>query len=148
MLADSPQSYDVAAAEVAAHGAEWWDAFAGDSAAGPAGTAGAVDRRTVVLAEVDGQAVGMVAAHVDGATAHVGALWVEPAWRGRGIATALLDAVGTWAHDVRAERLELGVAEGNEAARLYCALGFEATGERRATRWGIAEVVMAKPVGC
>ena len=61
--------------------------------------------------------------------------------------TALLDAVGTWAHDVRAQRVERGVAEGNDAARLYRALGFEAAGERRATRGGTAEVVMAKPVG-
>lgn len=57
-------------------------------------------------------------------------LWVAPAARGRGVGTALVDAVATAAVEHGCSRLALQVQERNTGARrLYERLGFTATGE-------------------
>jgi ribosomal protein S18 acetylase RimI-like enzyme len=59
-------------------------------------------------------------------------LWVAPGARGRGVARRLVQARVGWARDRGAARLEVAVAENNEAAKaLYRDLGFAPTGERR-----------------
>jgi GNAT superfamily N-acetyltransferase len=61
--------------------------------------------------------------------AHVYAMWVEPAARGRGLGRELVEAVAAWALGRGADELELGVTEGNAAAdALYRSAGFTATG--------------------
>jgi len=52
-----------------------------------------------------------------GAGAELISLWVDPAARGRGVATLLIDAVATWAAAAGASRLELSVMAENESAR-------------------------------
>jgi RimJ/RimL family protein N-acetyltransferase len=60
------------------------------------------------------------------------ALWVEPAERGRSTATALVDAVVSWAREDGARVISLWVADGNtQARRLYERLGFAPTGKRQ-----------------
>ena len=62
----------------------------------------------------------------------LGAMWVAPAWRGRGTAAALIAAVTGWARAEGAERLALWVPADNARARAcYQRQGFLATGRTR-----------------
>ena len=59
-------------------------------------------------------------------------MWVHPDHRRTGVATALLEAVTTWATDDGASRLTLWVARTNDsAANLYRRAGFTATGDSK-----------------
>lgn len=59
-------------------------------------------------------------------------VWVAPEWRGRGLARALVGTVIAWAHTTHRSRIELWVADGNDAAiALYTGLGFAPTGLRQ-----------------
>lgn len=61
----------------------------------------------------------------------LGAMWVAPEWRGRGVAERLVIAVIDWLNDLGADVVRLSVTLGNEAAaRFYRRLGFMETGER------------------
>jgi GNAT superfamily N-acetyltransferase len=72
---------------------------------------------------------------------HVVAMWVDPSWRGRGVAHAVLRALEEWATG-RGLRLHLDVSTGNAAARRsYERYGFVATGETRPLREGSEERV-------
>ncbi|HEY7659349.1 MAG TPA: GNAT family N-acetyltransferase [Actinomycetota bacterium] len=69
--------------------------------------------------------------------AHLYGMWVEPAWRRRGVGRALVDGVVEWARADGVRALVLGVTEGNDgAADLYSACGFVDTGERHPLRDG------------
>lgn len=58
----------------------------------------------------------------------LGAMWVAPAWRGRGVASALADAVVTWAIADGGRILGLWVPTDNaRAVRFYERQGFEPT---------------------
>jgi GNAT superfamily N-acetyltransferase len=59
-------------------------------------------------------------------TVMIGGMWVAPAYRRQGLGRILMEAVMTWAESQGAERLELGVVEGNvPAISLYERLGFK-----------------------
>lgn len=95
-----------------------------------------------VLAIAGGRAVGMGAGFQDApGWLHVVAMWVDPAWRGRGIAGQVLDALVGWAEQ-RGLRIHLDVATGNPAARaVYERRGFVRTGELRPLREGSPDTV-------
>ena len=138
MLAVAPAAYDTDP-DVAGRPPSHWATWVGTDSDGT--------RRTVQLAEVGGCAVGMAAAHIDpdGHCAHLGAMWVQPTHRGRGVARALLAAAETWAHRSGARTVVLGVAATNTgAARLYAAAGYTHTGDGRTTRWGDTEHTLTK----
>ena len=62
----------------------------------------------------------------------VGGMWVEPAWRGRGVGRALLQEVISWGRERGLKRLGLWAPDHNPAAiALYARAGFRDTGERR-----------------
>jgi GNAT superfamily N-acetyltransferase len=62
----------------------------------------------------------------------LGAMWVAPAWRGRGAASMLAAAVIAWARSEGAARLGLWVPADNPRARtFYERQGFLATGRSR-----------------
>jgi ribosomal protein S18 acetylase RimI-like enzyme len=140
MLTSDPTSFNVSPRVTRSHDPAWWEQWALDAVA-------ATDK-IVFFAEVNASAVGMIAAHVDDGVVHTGALWIEPDHRHAGLAGALLNAVETWARDVRATTVELSVAEHNDGARrLYERRHYRATGERVPTRFSHHEIVMNKPVG-
>jgi GNAT superfamily N-acetyltransferase len=52
-------------------------------------------------------------------------MWVDPTRRGQGVGLALLDSVVLWATSMKASAVQLGVANGQEAAvRMYLKAGF------------------------
>jgi GNAT superfamily N-acetyltransferase len=62
----------------------------------------------------------------------VGAMWVAPPWRGRGVAAMLAGAVIAWARSEGATRIGLWVpADNARARRFYEHQGFRATGRSR-----------------
>lgn len=91
------------------------------------------------LAFVDGEPAGMVACQVyrgPDADPDVLAMWVDPRFRGRGVADALILAAKDWARAEGHRRVRLGVTIGNEVARrLYLRHGFVPTGEQEPLRY-------------
>ena len=87
---------------------------------------------TRFAAEVDGQVAGTVGVGPGEftGTAALTSLWVAPAHRGRGVGTALIEAVVTWARERDLSQILLWVTEGNHHAEaLYLRNGFVRTGD-------------------
>jgi ribosomal protein S18 acetylase RimI-like enzyme len=62
----------------------------------------------------------------------VGGMWVDPAWRRRGVGRALLQEVMVWGRSRGLRRLGLWAPDHNPAAiALYSRAGFRTTGDRR-----------------
>lgn len=85
----------------------------------------------------------------DRAVVHLMAMWVHPARRGSGAASALVQSVLAWAEGRGASSLRLDVIEDNDRARrLYERHGFRATGHFTVrTRDGAREVQMERRIG-
>lgn len=84
------------------------------------------------LAVIDGTVIGYVIYWLLAREIDIHNLAVAPAYRRRGIARALLEAVIADARRERAARITLEVRKSNDAAqRLYHSLGFMAKGVRR-----------------
>lgn len=101
--------------------------------------AGAASERDLpVVAELDGELVGLAWARIDEhdpSLVHVHQVWVAPHGRGHGAGSALVDAVCTWARSAGAEQVELCVTCGNSPARrLYERAGFIPVGDPQALR--------------
>ncbi|WP_332876928.1 GNAT family N-acetyltransferase [Massilia sp. S19_KUP03_FR1] len=96
-----------------------------------------------LLARCDGGPAGLIwgkleAAHdPDGGSteAHVYQVWVAPAYRGRAVGRALLDAVIDWARSKNAHAVNLSVAlTASAATRLYRRAGFVPVGKPQLLR--------------
>jgi predicted GNAT family N-acyltransferase len=85
-----------------------------------------VARHAVAVAP-DGAVVGTMRLVARGTIVKVGRVAVDRAWRGRGIASELLDRAMEYAQGVRAEELRL--AAQTSAADLYRKAGYRAVGE-------------------
>ena len=87
-------------------------------------------RFTAFVAEHAGAMVGMVTASEryytswGGCTLYIQDIYVEPAWRGRGIGAALLGCIAALALEHGSPLVELTVREDNPACGLYRRLGF------------------------
>lgn len=91
-----------------------------------------------------GTAVGIPDRHEDGSR-EVVAVWVEPEFRGRGVAQQLVLSLVEWATDASATAIAMWVSDGNdEARRVYERCGFTATGERDVTPNGHGEQRMRR----
>jgi GNAT superfamily N-acetyltransferase len=85
------------------------------------------------VAVLDERAVGMVGGYTPAGAQAVLliAMWARPDLRGRGIGDALVADVLAWARENGWSRVELRVADGNDAARrLFTRHGFVPTGRR------------------
>jgi GNAT superfamily N-acetyltransferase len=88
----------------------------------------------IFVASAGGTGVGVVAGlpRESAGERGLGAMWVAPAWRGRGVAAALTDAVIAWARSDGCGRIGLWVsADSARARRFYQRQGFRATGRSR-----------------
>jgi ribosomal protein S18 acetylase RimI-like enzyme len=64
--------------------------------------------------------------------AHLVSMWVDPCYRRRGVARALVDRAVRWAADHQGREVVLWVVDQNTAARtLYERIGFRPTGQRQ-----------------
>jgi len=133
-LADAPQAFSTTLDTQQALAPEAWAARLGAAAAS--------GNDYPLLAELQGQAVGLAWAKVDADDAgivNLFQLWVAPGARGQGVAAALLEAAIGWARARQAQALQLGVNCDNLAAiRLYQRSGFVDTGLREPFRPGSA----------
>ncbi|NBC16802.1 MAG: GNAT family N-acetyltransferase [Bacteroidetes bacterium] len=87
------------------------------------------ETRRIVVAEEEGAVVGFVTAqrwapppiYTFSEEVYLNELYVDPAYRRRGIGQALVAAIRSWSEDLGAERLRLGVLAENEAGRAFWA---------------------------
>lgn len=135
-LRDSPDAFETTWATVAAFPPEEWERQ--------------LDRLATFVAVIDGRDEGLVrgAPHDHDADAgYLISMWVAPEARGRGVGSALVDAVVKWAEGRGSRRLVLDVGEANaEAVSLYASKGFVPTGAQGALpppREHIREIQMA-----
>lgn len=85
------------------------------------------DGHLVLLAEAEGEAVGLLSAHlghpipvyVPALFAHVDDLYVRPSWRGRGLGRRLLEEAERWAVGEGADHLQAGVLTLNEEGQAF-----------------------------
>lgn len=90
-----------------------------------AAVAAALDKGGAVLAWIDGVAVGAARFVPEGDHLYVGRVAVPPAWRGKGIAMALMRALEQQARRLGVGAIELGVRESLPSnVRLYEKLGY------------------------
>ena len=123
-LEGAPESY----------GATWADESSRDQAWWRARVAGAQNLVASFEGAVVGTAVGIPDRH-DAGSREIVAVWVDPEFRGRGLAQQLVLALVQWATDAEASAIALWVSDGNgQATRLYERCGFTATGERDVLR--------------
>lgn len=96
---------------------------------------------SVLIAEADGEIVGVLTAswqraiHVPGVYATVQDLWVDEAWRSRGVGAELVEAIASQARARGVSRLEVGLPRETFAAiasteSFYERNGFEHLGPR------------------
>lgn len=84
------------------------------------------DRGRGWVAELDGRMLGFAVA--DRSRANVWALFVDPAFEGRGVGRALHDTMMSWVFTADVERVWLGTDPGTRAARFYSAAGWRLVG--------------------
>jgi RimJ/RimL family protein N-acetyltransferase len=125
-LQDSPEAFGEDYAYVAAQPyAVWTDQVARSLGEGD---------RVIFVAEAQGHLVGMAGVNRSPMknTRHSGSVWgvyVQPEWRGKGVATALVQACVAWGRNKGLVTLRLGVIAANPAAiHCYENCGFRSCG--------------------
>lgn len=115
--------------------ARWWTAE---------GLARGIEAGRVWVGCVAGAVTGMAAYGLRDRVLELHRLYVHPAHQGRGVGSALLDAVMA-AERGNADRIELAVMDGNDAAHaFYEAQGFRETGREPDDLGGPAEIWMSR----
>lgn len=134
---ESPDSFRTTLAEESAEADEWWSDLVMVTAEHPRGF--------LLVAESGLDPIGMLFGRLDADVEilDIGAMWVDPEARRQGVGASLVEAALEWAREAGAERSELWVTVGNDAAeRLYAAAGYNPTGETEPLREGSQVTVM------
>jgi ribosomal protein S18 acetylase RimI-like enzyme len=111
-----------------------------------------LSRCATFVSEEAREAVGLAGGMIDeadGDRAVLISMWVAPASRGRGVGSALVNAVVEWAATAGKQRVDLLVIEGNAAAiALYEKCAFTFTGEQvHRDRDHAVELMMTRRLG-
>ena len=125
-LQEAPDSFGETFADVAARPLSYWE----DLTRSVTGSG----RHVMFLADEGQDVVGSIYGLRDreNEAGRVGGMWVEPAWRRRGVGRALLQEVFGWAREHKLSRLALWAPAHSPAALvLYGQEGFRETGKRR-----------------
>ena len=126
-LRDAPDSFGETLADAAARSMSYWEELT-RSVTEPG-------RHVMFVACEDEDVLGSAYGLLDrerGDAGRVGGVWVEPAWRRRGVGRALLQEVFGWARARGLSRLCLSAPAHSPAAiALYSRVGFRDTGDRR-----------------
>nr|WP_091552453.1 GNAT family N-acetyltransferase [Micromonospora pattaloongensis] len=126
MLADAPLAFIETLAEAAARPHREFASRVARLSVG--------DEAAQFVAEADGRLVahaGGLVAPDDPTITVIFAVYITPAWRGRGLLGPLVEAVATWSKSVGRPELLLEVVVGNDRAyRAYRRIGFVDTGVR------------------
>ena len=128
---ESPDAFRSVLAQESAEADEWWRGLIASAADHPHGL--------LLVAEADSDPVGMMFGRLDdsGEVLDVGAMWVDPEMRRKGIGRGLLDTALDWARAAGASKAELWVTAGNDAAKqLYETAAFALTGDEEPLRHG------------
>lgn len=124
-LQDSPGSFGESASEAVARSESYWISM----------TQSLVDKHVMLVVEIDGKPQGSVYGLLEKdreGGGKVGNMWVNSAYRGQGLGSALLKAVIQWAYTKRLSTLRLWVpVEVPEAKALYSKAGFEFTNKTK-----------------
>jgi GNAT superfamily N-acetyltransferase len=129
-LADTPASFATTREEEQAIQEDGWRALVRDAA--------------IFVATAGDTAVGAVAGLYRASEQErgLGAMWVAPQWRGRGVAALLAASVIAWARSEGALTVGLWVPSDNaRARRFYEHQGFRATGRRRPFPGGSGRII-------
>ena len=137
-LADSPDAFSRTLPEDRARPDTEWSAR----------LAGAAGFDLPLIAEADGEPVGLAWGRIDASApdvAHLYQMWVAPSHRRLGAGRLLLDAVIRWAKAANVRSLALGVTCGDTPAmRLYVRAGFKPAGAPEPLRPG--STLLAQPM--
>lgn len=125
-LANAPNSFGETLEQAEAQPNSYWQKLT-ESVTKP-------DGHIMFLAEQLEQVVGFAFGlrdRQDSKVGHLGGMWVNPNFRSQGVGYGLVEAIIAWGHQLKQERLELWVTEGNrDAIRLYERVGFIDTSKR------------------
>jgi GNAT superfamily N-acetyltransferase len=124
-LTEAPYAFGSTYASESGFGEEWWRQR--------------LVERTRFVAEVDGEAAGIVSGGESGleGMAAVTTMWVDPNFRRQGVGELLVKSVLEWARSTGYSGVVLWVTEGNEQAeKLYERNGFVRTGQVSLVRAG------------
>lgn len=135
---ESPNSFRGTLGRESAEANEWWSKLIETTVADPRGL--------LLVAEAGPDPVGMLFGLLDAdlEVLDIGAMWVDPEARRQGIGTGLMETAFIWGRDAGAERVELWVTVGNQAAEeFYRNGGFDQTGETEPLRKG-SELTVVK----
>ena len=98
-----------------------------------------------IVEDEDFTAAGHLDLTLDGRSARLGRVIIDPEKRGRGLAHSLIDLAIMKARELRASQLELNVIEGNlSAIRTYERAGF--TARSTPVRPGVATMFLPLPI--
>lgn len=125
-ISDRPDAFAVSLAQTLDETNEGWTRWATMSALG--------DTHIMYVAEDAGSWIGMAggmpAVSNGEEVAELISMWVDPAYRGRGLGRQLIEQIISWGQDHRMRQLELWVTTHNTAAiELYRKSGFRDEGE-------------------
>ena len=126
-LQEAPDSFGETFADVASRPLAYWEELTRSVTES--------GRHVMFLAFEDNDVLGSTYGLLDrgqSEVGRVGGMWVEPAWRRRGVGRALLQQVFSWARERGLSRLALWTPSHSPAALLlYRQAGFRETGKRR-----------------
>jgi GNAT superfamily N-acetyltransferase len=127
MLSESPDAFHSTVAATQARPNGYWRNLARCSAL--------AEHRVIYVAESDGQWCGSAGGVLDvgGSAVEVVGVWVDPVYRGQGVAAAMIASVLAWGRERSTAGAQLWVHDANDTAiRLYVRLGFTMTDQRQA----------------
>lgn len=127
-LTEAPDSFSPTAEEARSHDDAYWQRGAKRAAE--------AEGFEMFIVRRGGEGMGLASAQRDVAgVGHIGAMWVDPSLRGRGVGARLFDAAVGHLRKLGCDTIELSVTETNAAAiALYQSRGFVLTGESEPLR--------------